>query len=112
MAKTIASLIDGRVGPWYSDEDSIPEGFVVVPEALLEKYRTGEIADGKVLARTALAQDAEVGTAHQNVAMPLPPDKAKGGDADPGAVDPATIPQGEPTQHDVTHFSTGRTRKA
>lgn len=112
MAKTIASLIDGRVCPWYLEGDPIPEKFVLIPDDLLAKYASGEVADGKTLARMALMRDgSEVGTAHQNVATPPPPDKAKvGGDPDPGAVDPATVERGEPTSPEVTHFPTqGRT---
>lgn len=109
MAKTIASLVDGRVVPWFLESDPIPEKYVVVPDALLAKYISGQIADGKSLARAALAADAEVGTAHQNVAAP-PPKKA-GGDADPGAVDPATVEPGAPSSPEVTHFST-KTRRA
>ena len=110
MAKTIASLVDGRICPWYSDEDPVPEKFVVIPDALFAKYKSGEIADGKALARAALTANAEVGTAHQNVVVPPPPKKI--GDADPGAVDPATIERGEPTEPEVTHFPTqGRTMR-
>lgn len=104
MAKTIASLVDGRVVPWYSDEDPVPEKFVVIPDALYAKYKSGEIADGKALARAAIAENAEVGTAHQNVATP-PPKKA-GGAVDPGAADPASVERGEPTSPEVTHLST------
>ena len=104
--KTIASLVDGRVVPWFADGDPIPEKFVAVPDALLAKYKAGEITDGRALARASLAANAEVGPAHQNVATP-PPKKA-GGDADPGAVDPAAIERGEPTSPEVTHASTRR----
>lgn len=104
--KTIASLVDGRVVPWFADGDPIPEKFVAVPDALYAKYKAGEITDGRALARASLAANAEVGTAHQNVATP-PPKKA-GGDADPGAVDPAAIERGEPTSPEVTHASTRR----
>lgn len=106
MAKHIASIADGRVVTWYLDEDPIPVGFVVVPEALFAKHANGEIPDGKALARAALAANAEVGTAHQNVATPPP--KKVAGDADPGAVDPTAIERGEPTSPEVTHASTRR----
>ena len=111
-AKHIASLVDGRICPWYSAEDPIPEKFVVIPDKLWEKYLSGKIADGKTLAKTALMQDgSEVGTAHQNVA-PKPPAKARAGDVDPGAVVPESIPQGEPTSPDVTHFPKPGTMRA
>lgn len=110
--RRIASLVDGRICPWYSSEDPIPEKFVVIPDDLWAKHESGEIADGKTLAKMALMKDnSEVGTASQNVAKPPPP--KKGGDADPGAVDPATIERGEPTSPEVTHFPTqGRTMRA
>lgn len=108
MAKTIASLIDGRVVPWFSEEDPVPEKFVVIPDALLAKYKSGEIADGKALAKAALAANAEVGVAHQNVAVP-PPKKARGNES-PGDVDPASIEKGEPTSPEVTHATTRRNR--
>lgn len=104
MAKTIASLVDGRVVPWFAEGDPLPEKFVMIPDALYAKYCAGEITDGKALARAAIAENAEVGTAYQNVATP-PPKKAAG-DSDPGAVDPASIERGEPTSPEVTHFST------
>ena len=43
MVKTIASISDGRVVPWYSDEP-VPAGFVEVPAALLSKFAAGKIA--------------------------------------------------------------------
>ena len=104
MAKTIAGIADGRVVPWFMDDEPIPAGFVSVPETLLAKYESGEIADGKALAKAALSANAEIGTARQNVATP-PPKKAVG-DVDPGAVDPATIERGAPSSPDVTHLST------
>lgn len=57
MAKMIASLTDGRVVPWFS-EDPVPAGYVVVPPALLVKFTDGKIADGVALAKAALAGDA------------------------------------------------------
>ena len=105
MAKIIASLVDGRVIPWFAEADPVPQQFVVVPDALLAKYESGEITDGRALAKLALAGDgAEVGTARPNVHVAPPRAKAKGGDPDPGAVDPAEIPQGEPGSASVTHF--------
>lgn len=108
--KHIASLVDGRICPWYSAEDPIPEKFVVIPDALWEKYLSGKITDGKVLAKTALMQDgSEVGTAHQNVATPP---KKPANEPAPDEVDPGSIPQGEPTQPNVTHFPTPGTMRA
>lgn len=110
MVKHIASITDGRVVPWFSDEDPVPTGFVVVPDELFAKYQSGKIADGKALARAAIAANAEVGTAKLNVATPPPPKKT--GDADPSAVNPATIGRGEPSSPEVTHFPTqGRTTR-
>ena len=60
MAKTIASLTDGRVVPWFS-EDPVPAGFVVVPPELLAKFTDGKIADGIALAKAALAGDTGAG---------------------------------------------------
>jgi hypothetical protein len=110
MARHIASIADGRVVTWYSDDDPIPAGFVFVPDALYDKHASGEIADGKSLARAALAANAEVGMAHQNVAVPPPPKKAK---EDPANVDPEKIEHGEPTSPEVTQFPTqGKTMRA
>lgn len=107
--KRIASLIDGRICPWYSAEDPIPEKFVVIPPDLFEKYVAGEITDGKKLAKAALACDgSEVGTAHQNVAA-LQPAKPT---VPPDEVDPESIPQGEPTSPEVTYFPNGGTMRA
>ena len=55
MAKVIASIADGRVVPWFSEEDPVPDGFVVVPPDLHVKFTAGEIADGVSLAKAALA---------------------------------------------------------
>ena len=52
--KRIASLVDGRICPWYCVEDPIPEKFVVIPDALWARHQSGEITDGKVLAKMAL----------------------------------------------------------
>ena len=73
MAKMIASLTDGRVVPWFSEEDPIPQGFVEVSPSLLAKFLAGEIADGVALAKAALAADAEVGTAPANTSVEPPP---------------------------------------
>lgn len=107
--KTIASLVDGRVVPWFSEGDPLPARFVVVPEKLLAKFRSGEIKDGIALAKAALADNGELGTAPQNVAPPPPPPKIA--DADPGAVDPETIDKGEPTSPEVTHLNTRKSNK-
>lgn len=101
-AKILASLIDGRVVPWFSEEDPIPAKFVVIPDGLYERFKAGEITDGKELARQALADDAEIGTAKMNVAVPKK--VAPAGDADPGGVDVESVPQGEPTSSEVIHF--------
>ena len=74
-ALTIASLVDGRVVPWFLERNAIPAKYVVVPESLLKKWRSGKIADGKELARVALAQDSTVGIAPNNAAT-LPPEPA------------------------------------
>lgn len=58
MAKTIASISDGRVVPWYSEEP-VPTGFVEVPDALLAKFADGKIADGVALAKLSLAGEAK-----------------------------------------------------
>ena len=109
MAKTIASLVDGRVTVWFCEEEPIPAKYVVIPDALLAKYKSGEITDGKALAKAALAADSELGVAPQNVATPPPESKTKVGDDDPGSVDPKTIEKGEPSQPEVTHFPHTRT---
>lgn len=107
MTKMIASLVDGRICPWYSAEDPIPAKFVVIPPDLLEKYKKGEISDGKTLAKMALAEDGSVvGTAAQNVATPPPEAVAKATAVNPATVDPASLPKGEPTSKEVTHFPT------
>lgn len=67
---TIASIDDGRVVPWYLTAAEIPIKYVEIPDALLEKYRSGEIADGRELARQALALNAPVGTAPSNTFVP------------------------------------------
>ena len=88
MAKTIASISDGRVVPWYSD-DPVPAGFVEVPDSLLSKFAAGKIADGVALAKLSLAGEASA---------PEPP-KAK-------APTPA-----EPSMPSVTNIpETGRMR--
>ena len=97
MAKTLASLTDGRVVPWFSEEDPAPAGFVFVPDALLAKYRSGEIADGVTLARLSLADNAEVGTAPANTVPPPPPPPPKKAAKEPE--------EGEPSFPSVTHFS-------
>lgn len=108
--KRIASLVDGRICPWYCVEDPVPEKFVVIPDALWARYQSGEITDGKALAKTALMQDgSEVGTTPQNIA---PPPKKRADEPAPGDVDPESIPQGEPTQPNVTHFPTPGTMRA
>lgn len=104
--KIIVSITDGRVVPWFSSEDPVPAKFVVVPPALLVKFKSGEIADGKALAKECLAADAEVGVVPQNIAVLPPPEK--GGDANPGAVDPADIEKGEPSSSEVNHFPAKR----
>lgn len=114
MAKLIASLVDGRVCPWYSEEDPIPAKFVVIPDKLREKYIKGEITDGKALAKMALAEDGSVvGTAVQNVATP-PPEKPlpEGVGEDPSTVDPEKVKEGEPTSKEVTHFPNPKTMRA
>ena len=65
MAKTIASISDGRVVPWYSEEP-VPTGFVEVPDALLAKF-----ADGVALAKLSLAGEAKAPAAPK--AAPPPP---------------------------------------
>ena len=77
MAKTIASIADGRVVPWFS-EDPVPAGFVVVPPALLEKFTAGQIADGIALAKAALSGEAGVGKAADAAAPAPAPAKANG----------------------------------
>ena len=110
--RRIASLVDGRICPWYSSEDPIPEKFVVIPDDLWAKHQSGEIADGKTLAKMALMKDnSEVGTASQNVAKPPPP-KEPANEPAPDEVDPKSIPQGEPTQPNVTHFPKPGTMRA
>lgn len=105
MTKMIASLVDGRICPWYSAEDPIPAKFVVIPPDLLEKYKKGEISDGKTLAKMALAEDGSIlGTAAQNVATPPPKAKGKVTAVDPATVDLAALPKGEPASQEVTHF--------
>lgn len=108
--KRIASLVDGRICPWYCVEDPIPEKFVVIPDALWARHLSGKITDGKVLAKMALMQDgSEVGTVPQNVA---PPPKEPANEPAPDEVDPESIPQGEPTQPNVTHFPKPGTMRA
>lgn len=55
MAKTIARLSDGFVTEWYLSDEPVPNGCVEIPTDLLDKYRSGEIADGVALAKAALA---------------------------------------------------------
>lgn len=74
MAKTIASLSDGRVCPWYSD-DPVPAGWVEVPDPLLAKFANGNIADGVALAKTALAGEAKAPAASK-AATPPPAEPA------------------------------------
>jgi hypothetical protein len=106
MTMLIASLVDGRVCPWYSEEDPIPAKFVVIPTKLREKYIKGEITDGKALAKMALAEDGSiVGTAVQNVAPPPPETPLPAGvGEDPSTVDPKKVEKGVPTSKEVTHF--------
>lgn len=102
MAKTLASLTDGRVVPWFSEEGPAPAGFVFVPDALLAKYKSGEITDGMTLARLSLADGSEVGVAPANTATPPPPPPKK------AAKEPE---KGEPSFPSVTHFpKSGSTR--
>lgn len=55
MAKTIARLSDGFVTEWYLRDEPVPHGCVEIPDDLLAKFRSGEIADGVSLAKSALA---------------------------------------------------------
>ena len=102
MAKMIASIADGRVVPWFSEEDPVPQGYVVVPTNLHAKFAAGEIADGKALAKAALAADAEVGTAPANAMPPEPPKKAS----------PKPVEKGEPSFPSVTNFPSSGTMRA
>ena len=72
MAKTIASISDGRVVPWFS-EDPVPTGFVEVPPELHAKFLAGKIADGVALAKAALAGEVKAGAAPKAAAAPEPP---------------------------------------
>lgn len=72
MAKIIASLSDGRVVPWYSKEDPIPNGFVEVPPELHAKFLAGKIADGVSLAKAALAGEVKADTKAKAAAIPPP----------------------------------------
>lgn len=100
MARMIASAADGRVVPWFSEEDPVPPGFVVVPPALHAKYAAGEIADGKSLAKAALAAGSELGVPAANTSVEPPPpapkrSKAAAGEkVEPGFPSVAKIPDG------------------
>lgn len=57
----IASLVDGRVVPYFPD-GAIPGNFVQISDALLKKWNNGEFANGIDLAKAALLGNAAVGT--------------------------------------------------
>ena len=103
MAKVLASIADGRVVPWFSEEDPPPAGFVVVPPELHGKFAAGEIADGMALARAALAANAEVGVAKPNTSVEPPPPKPSSR---------AKAEKGEPSFPSVTHLPSGASMRA
>lgn len=97
MAKTIASISDGRVVPWYSDEP-VPAGYVEVPDKLLAKFASGKIADGVALAKLSLAGEANAPAAPEAAPAPTPAEPAEPTPAEPTAPFGNSIP------------TTGRTR--
>lgn len=57
----IVSLTDGRVVPFFPQEDAIPSNYVQVPPALLKKWNNGEYKDGVALAKECLMANSNVG---------------------------------------------------